>query len=239
MMTGADTARSRSVCSVASPSGPGGIIRSRKMASGSAASTASTAALPLAASVTSKPSARSSAPSIRRMLASSSTRRMERHRAKDRQAGTGSGHLEGGPASGRVGDPHLAPVVFDGLADQRQAESGALVSCVVTVGLEHRSRLSAGTPGPWSAIGDHHAARARRDPDLDRPCAAHRLDGVAQQVAEGAAERVVVAQHARGAGMHLERWTGRRGARRSAAGPPAVPAGPPRPPAPRAAGRIR
>ncbi len=77
MMTGADTPRSRSACRVARPSGPGGIIRSRKMASGSASSTVRMAALPLAASDTTCPSARSSAPSIRRMLASSSMRRME------------------------------------------------------------------------------------------------------------------------------------------------------------------
>ena len=76
MMTGADTPRARSACRVASPSGPGGIIRSRKMMSGSDSSTARTAACPLAASDTTCPSARSSAPSIRRMLASSSTKRM-------------------------------------------------------------------------------------------------------------------------------------------------------------------
>ncbi len=76
MMTGASIARSRSEASVAMPSGPGGISRSRNIASGSARSASSTAAGPLAASVTSKPSARSSAPSIRRMLASSSTRRI-------------------------------------------------------------------------------------------------------------------------------------------------------------------
>ena len=76
MMTGTSIRRSLRLRSVSSPSGPGGIIRSRNMASGSARSTVSNAAWPFPASSTVNPSARSRAPSIRRMLASSSTIRI-------------------------------------------------------------------------------------------------------------------------------------------------------------------
>ena len=75
MMTGTSGARRFSSSSVASPSGPGGIMRSRRIASGRSCSVAAIAAVPFAASAVSNPSDWSSAPTMRRMLASSSTSR--------------------------------------------------------------------------------------------------------------------------------------------------------------------
>ena len=74
--TGTSGATRFSCSSVASPSGPPGIIRSSSTASGALRSTAASAAVPFPASAVSKPSDCSSAPTILRMLASSSTSRM-------------------------------------------------------------------------------------------------------------------------------------------------------------------
>ena len=65
-----------SCSSVWSPSGPPGIMRSSSTASGASRSTAAMAAVPFAASSVSKPSDCSNAPTILRMLVSSSTNRM-------------------------------------------------------------------------------------------------------------------------------------------------------------------
>ena len=76
MTTGRSGALRLSCSSVCRPSGPPGIIRSSNTASGVSRSTAAIAAVPLAASAVSKPSDCSSAPTILRMLVSSSTSRM-------------------------------------------------------------------------------------------------------------------------------------------------------------------
>ena len=76
MITGMSRSPARICSNVARPSGPGGIIRSSRMMSGWTSGMASNPALPFGASDTSNPSDLSSAPTIRRMLFSSSTIRM-------------------------------------------------------------------------------------------------------------------------------------------------------------------
>ena len=76
MITGMSASVVRIFSRVARPSGPGGIIRSRRIRSGFASGRARRPALPLGASATSNPSDLRRAPTIRRMFASSSMIRM-------------------------------------------------------------------------------------------------------------------------------------------------------------------
>ena len=73
--TGMCGARLRICSSVASPSGPGGISKSSSTTSGASSMTRVSAALPSGASIVSKPSDCSNAPTMRRIFASSSTSR--------------------------------------------------------------------------------------------------------------------------------------------------------------------
>ena len=165
-------------------------MRSSRTTSGSTSSTCSSAALPLAASATVNPSSRSSAASIRRMLASSSTSRIWRPRGHRPRIRTTNVAPPPGVGSTRDG----ALVHLHRLLGERQAEAGA-AALARDVGVEQPAgelgrHAGAVVAGSRSAPRRPRAARTARS----APRPSHASTAFRSDVAERAAQRVVMAE---------------------------------------------
>src|SRR5438876_7140071 len=186
MTTGTSGATRFSCSSVASPSGPPGIIRSSSTASGAPRSTAARAAVPFPASAVSKPRTAAAHPP--------SCGCWPRRPPAGCAGSRGQHDREGGTATRRLAGGDRAAVGLEGLPHERQPEARA-VALGREIGLEHPLPHLLGDAGPVVGDGDRHATPVARHPHLDGAPAPHRLGGVAEQVAQRSTQRVVVALH--------------------------------------------
>ena len=93
----------------------------------------------------------------------------------------------------------------DRLAHEREPQAGAVLFRG-EVGLEDPRPEILGDPGPVVCDGDDASRRVARDSHVDRPAALHRLGRVAQQVGEGAPQRLVMTHHAAPPAVRLDRY---------------------------------
>src|SRR6266550_5011303 len=93
----------------------------------------------------------------------------------------------------------------DRLVHEREPQAGAVL-LRSEVRLEDPRPEVLWNPGPVVRNGDDAPGRTARDSHVDRSAALHRLGRVAQQVGEGAPQRLVMTHHAAPPAVRLDRY---------------------------------